>query len=127
MLAVSNAPRFVSRVLSDVNGRQFRLTFLVAFVNGELKGRLVSAEPLFVSSAERQQGVRALLEGEVTDGSFCLPAICNEKKPETTFIPDFAPIVSPYIELYFFTSQPTRAPSFVPARELQYGENGKVS
>jgi len=105
MLAVSNKPKsgFISRIFTDKAGRSFRLTFLVAVVDGELKGRLVSAEPLSLDYAQ--------LPGQVVDGSFCLPVFCRAKKPETAFIPAYVPIVSPYIELYFFTSQPTRAPS----------------
>ena len=108
MLNLSNPNRFVSRVFTDYSGRQFRMTCVVAVVNGELKGRLVSVQPLAKAYALKglvsENGGRTSVE--------CLPIYCPEKKSETIYTPAYAPIVSPYTELYFFTSQPTRAPSF---------------
>ncbi len=103
MLTPYTQSKFISKIFTDCSGRQFRLTFLVAVVNGELKGRLVSAEPLAQTAN--------VLTGSVSDGAFCLPITFSNKKPATEYVSDFAPVVSPYIELYFFTSQPTRAPS----------------
>jgi hypothetical protein len=93
-------PQFLSRVFTDQKGRQFRMTFLVAVVGGELKGRLVSVEPIANSLRGTSEGV------------ICLPITCNSEKPDTEFVSPYIPVVSPYTELFFFTSQPTRAPSF---------------
>ena len=100
---VCSETRFVEQVFTDQSGQQFRLSFLVALVNGELRGRLVSVQPL--SSARNTQC-------SIVNDQFCLPIVCPKKKAETEYVPAYVPVVSPYIELYFFTSQPTRAPSF---------------
>lgn len=104
MITQISGPQLVSRIFTDTDGRTFRLTFLVAIVAGELKGRLVSVQALSASSC---------LRGEVCPSVFCLPVSCSENKSHAEFIPAYALIVSPYTELYFFTSQPTRAPSRV--------------
>jgi len=97
--------QFISRVFTDYSGRSFRLTFLVTVVNGEVRGRLVSAQPLSSSLAR--------LPGAVCDGSFCLPISLSTKTPDTIYVPSFAPVVTPYFSLEFLiNSQPTRAPAF---------------
>lgn len=112
MLTPLNQSQFISRIFSDATGRKFRLTFLVAIVNGEVRGHLVSAEP--VSSSDNQTLITNYqLTGAVSDGSFCLPIICNNKKPATTYVSSLKPIVTPYFSLEFLiNSQPTRAPSY---------------
>ena len=97
MLTPYSQSQFVEKIFTDVHGRQFRLVFLVAIVNGELKGRLVSAQPL--SQAFKCESFP------------CLPVSCPKYVVETEYKPSFAPVVSPYNELLFFVSQPTRAPS----------------
>jgi hypothetical protein len=111
MLTPLNNSQFISRIFSDATGRQFRLTFLVAIVNGEVRGHLISAEP--VSKAGSQSSIANYqLTGAVSDGSFCLPIICNNKKPATTYVSSLKPIATPYFSLEFLiNSQPTRAPS----------------
>jgi hypothetical protein len=94
-------PQFVEKIFTDQSGRQFRLTFLVAIVDGQLKGRLVSAQPL-------SRGATSVFQGATLQ----LPISCPKNETVTEYTPAFAPIVSPYNELFFFTSQPTRAPSF---------------
>lgn len=102
---LQNQSQFMSRIFTDASGRRFRLTFLVAMVDGEVRGHLVSAEPISASVAQ--------LSGTVSDGSFCLPIICNNKKPATEYVSAFAPVVSPFFSLEFLiNSQPTRAPSY---------------
>ena len=95
----------MSRVFTDVSGRRFRLTFFVTSINGELKGRLVSVEPLAVSALQ--------LTGAVSDGSLCLPVICSDGRVSTQYVSPFTSVVSPFWELYFLTSQPTRAPAHI--------------
>ncbi len=113
MLAVQNQPQFISRIFTDQSGRQFRMLFLVLVVNGEFKGRLISAERLPAPSHAQLAGKVATdqMMGE-SGGVFCLPITCNEKEPSTEYISDFAPVVSPFFSIDFLiTSQPTRAPS----------------
>ena len=107
MLTPYQRPQFLSKIFTDASGRQFRLTFFVAMVDGELKGHLVSAEFLQKTSA-------AALPGEVSIFSnLCLPESCHNKIPETLYAPAFAPVVSPFFSQLEFLihSQPTRAPS----------------
>ena len=99
MLTVSAQPRFIEKVFTDQAGRKFRCVFLVALVGGELKGRLVSAELISQSFASAEPIP-------------CLPFTCPKNETETVYVAPAAPVVSPYNELFFFTSQPTRAPSF---------------
>lgn len=97
--------QFISRIFTDITGQQFRLTFFVSIVNGEAKGHLVSAQPISTSAHLR-------LAGTCSDSTiFCLPIACPQKEIETAYIPAYTPVVSPFTELFFFTSQPTRAPS----------------
>ena len=90
-------PQFIEQIFTDQTGRQFRLVFLVSNVDGKLKGHLVSAQ---LMSAQYQGST-----------SICLPFSCPKNDVVTEYTASFAPIVSPYNELFFFTSQPTRAPS----------------
>jgi hypothetical protein len=104
MIKALNNSQFVSRIFTDINGRQFCLNFFVTVVNGEVRGHLISAQPISSSTV--------LLTGKVSDGSICLPIVCDNKKPATVYAPDFVPVVSPYFSLEFLiNSQPTRAPS----------------
>ena len=91
--------KFVEKVFTDRAGRQFRMVFLVAVVDGEIKGRLVSVQPL-AQSAFRD-----------TENVVCLPVICPKNETVTEYVAPAIPVVSPFNELFFFTSQPTRAPS----------------
>jgi hypothetical protein len=99
--------QFLSRIFTDQSGQQFRLTFFVTFVNGEARGHLVSAQPISMHSHLRLAGDCA-----PSSQAFCLPISAPKKELETAYIPSYTPIVSPFTELYFFTSQPTRAPSY---------------
>lgn len=103
MITALSQPQFISRIFTDVSGRQFRLNFFVAVIDGEIRGHLLSVQPISSSVG--------LLVGEVAEGTICLPIVCSENKPATVYISPFISVVSPYTELYFFNSQPTRAPS----------------
>ena len=110
MLSEYGCPQFLSRVFTDVSGRRFRLTFFAAVVDGEVRGRLVSAEPVSASVAR--------LNGTANDASsgpiFFLPIAASAEKPATEYVSPFAPKVSPYFSAFelLIHSQPTRAPSF---------------
>ncbi len=109
MLAIQNQPQFISRVFTDQSGRQFRMLFLVVVVDGELKGRLISVEPLPVTARPRLAGVG----GEVPP-HYYLPITCTSKKPSTEYVHSFAEVVSPYFSVDFLINcQPTRAPSHI--------------
>jgi hypothetical protein len=97
-------PQLIERIFTDQHGRQFRMVFMVAVVNGELKGKLVSVQPISAASAK--------LHGTVSSGVICLPAECAAKEGDTLYVQHVAPIVSPYTSTEFLiNTQPTRAPS----------------
>ena len=98
-LQVHQGGRFIEKIFTDQNGQQFKLVFFVALINGEVKGTLVSAKPIAKNSFNAQDLV-------------CLPISVPQNDVITEYIPAYTPIVSPFNELFFFTSQPTRAPSF---------------
>lgn len=115
-----SSSQFLSRIFTDVNGRQFRLTFLVAVVAGELRGHLVSAEPLSTSSYSHASTTAISADHQIAGTvscsevapQYCLPISLTEKEPATEYVASFAPVVSPYFSLEFLiNSQPTRAPS----------------
>ena len=101
MLTTYKQPQFIEKILTDSFGRQYRVLFAVSFVDGEIRGRVISATPI------------SLLKGSTNGGSTSVFLLAGQSKKEVfaEYIPAFAPIISPYIELYFFNSQPTRAPS----------------
>ena len=100
--------KFVEKVLTSASGEQFRVLFLVTFVNGELKGRVVSVIPIVNSKWLMINGKKL---SDMDNGCF-LPAPSIENYSPFTI--NYSPTTkSPYIELYFFNSQPTRAPAFI--------------
>ena len=116
MLTPYSQSRFVQKILTSASGKRFRVLFLVTLVNGEVKAQIVSVMPI-TSLESRSMSFPRKRESVILPGNdsvLCLPAFHTSKKYKTIYIPYFAPIVSPYIELYFFNSQPTRAPSYNP-------------
>jgi hypothetical protein len=96
MLTPLSRSQFVTKILTSPTGEQFKVVFLVALVNGEVKAQVVSATPVEISQAA---------------APLCLPCVKSHENFVTfTSAPKAAP--SPfYNELFFFNSQPTRAPS----------------
>ncbi len=93
MLTPQLRSQFVTKILTSADGKQYKVVFLVALVNGEVKAQMISAEPV------------------VKDAPICLP-ISLQKSPTTfTYIPSFSPKISLFDSLFFFNSQPTRAPA----------------
>ena len=89
----------VSRIFTDAAGRSFRLTFFVSIVDGEAKGRLVSAQEI---------GQKVSTSKQV----FCLPFSAPKVVASTPYVSTFSSSVSPYFSLDFLiNSQPTRAPA----------------
>lgn len=130
MITALSQSQFVSRIFTDSNGRRFRLNFFVAVIDGEIRGHLISVQPLPITPSSlldklelpssprlrrtqpKGKAITKKLTGKVTDGSFYLPIVCDEKTPDTLYISPFTAIVSPYFSLEFLiNSQPTRAPS----------------
>ena len=97
-LQVHQGGRFIEKIFTDQNGQQFKLVFFVALVNGEVKGTLVSARPISKASFNTQDIA-------------CLPISIPKNDVVTEYIHAHVPVVSPFTELFFFTSQPTRAPN----------------
>ena len=97
MLSPYLRSQFVTKILTSATGEQFRVVFLVALVNGEPKAQVISATPL-----SQKDG------GDV----LCLPCVKSDEK-FVTFSTTKKATPSPFFnELFFFNSQPTRAPSF---------------
>lgn len=97
-------PQFIEKILTDAYGRRYRVVFAVSYVNGEVRGHIVSA---------REIEAVLKLTGQVAHfaGQFCLSGECQKPEPQEIVSP-YAPIVTPYFSLdYLITSQPTRAPS----------------
>ncbi len=100
MLAPYSPGKYFEKILTNAEGQQFRVLFLVALVNGELKAQIISAEPLTQPLATKTQEVA------------CLPVYKEKQSHSYTYTPSFAPILSPLNDFFFFMSQPPRAPSF---------------
>lgn len=104
MLTPYSQSSFVEKVLTDCQGRQFKALFFVALVDGEIRGRLISIQPL-------PKQVLAL-PGAVSDGTICLPAWTANEEIATPYFSFTAPCISPYFDTdILLTAQPTRAPS----------------
>ena len=111
MLTPHIQSRFLEKVLTDRNGRQYRVLFLVSLVNGEVRGQIVSAQPVF----EEAKSIR--LPGRTASApsfvKLCLPAVKSAAKVTESRMSSWSRVASPYYSsLEFFMSQPTRAPSF---------------
>ncbi|MFA6273068.1 MAG: hypothetical protein WC673_01055 [Candidatus Paceibacterota bacterium] len=99
--------QFVEKILTDRYGRQFRCLFLVALVDGEVKGKLVAIQPVVkVEPSQKCEG------STFTDYKKCLlPVFYIPKKIFTDRV--WLPIVSYFApkDFSFVMSQMTRAPS----------------
>jgi|SRR3989344_2319676 len=98
--------QFVEKILTDRFGRRFRCLFLVALVDGEIKGHLVSAKEIFVAV-----GLLHTCSSPTATAERMLPIFHTPKKIFTESV--WLPIVSPFIpkDFSFVTSQMPRAPS----------------
>lgn len=100
MLAISNKQlnSIFERIIKDKNGILVRVRFIVVEVNGEFRPQIISAEPV-VSKAESRPCVSLPKPCEKVDVIFEY----TKPKPRQSFY---------FNDLFFFNSQPTRAPSF---------------
>lgn len=90
MLTPHLRSQFVTKILTSATGEQFKVVFLVALVNGEVKAQVISATPLSIP---------------------CLGEPKTKAPVSFTYTPSFFEKLSFFNELFFFNSQPTRAPS----------------
>lgn len=102
MLTIShyNQKGIFEKVIRAKNGALMRVHFEVYEIDGNFRGRVISVESI------------SLLAVGVSNSTKCLPAVCLAETKAESIVSTYAPIVSPYLELYFFMSQPTRAPAF---------------
>lgn len=101
MLAIQNKQlnSIFERVIRDNNGVLVIVRFTIVEINGKLQGQIISVTP-FVNKES----------SESKDGVICLPKVLSEKKVfESNIV--YRNIISPFNSLFFFNSQPTRAPS----------------
>ena len=100
MLTPSLQSRFVTKILTSASGEQFRVVFLVVLINGEVKAQVISAEPLIKKNIFNDSSVAYLPETHKRTLVFFI------------YISPLKSIFSPFNSLFFFNSQPTRAPAF---------------
>jgi hypothetical protein len=98
MLTPQLRSQFVTKILTSQTGEKFRVVFLVALVNGKMQAQVVSAECLTKSVSNE-----AILS---------LPVNFSKEFVTFTYTQTSDPKVSVFNSLFFFNSQPTRAPSF---------------
>jgi hypothetical protein len=100
MLVTQPKSKILRKIIQSPTGEYVLATFVVAEFQGTFKARLVSVEALPQSDFEKPVAV-----------SLPLP----KKQPVviSTLVSFVERIVSPFQELLFFVSQPTRAPSLI--------------
>ena len=113
--------KFVERIITSQTGECYRVVFVVSLVNGEVKAKVISAElisaptlklaPVYSNTSGDSGASNSSDFSNVDLGVLCLPCDSSLISSFATFISSFAPKVSPFTSLLFFTSQPTRAPS----------------
>ena len=107
--------KFVERIITSQTGECYRVVFVVSLINGEVKAKAISAE--LISAPTLKLAPVISTDSNISDvsnvdlGVLCLPCDSSLISSFATFVSSFAPEVSPFNSLLFFTSQPTRAPS----------------
>lgn len=95
------------KIIRSKNGSLLRVRFEVSEINGKLKGRVISTEAVAEFKA---------LTGRSTSSKssdiISLPVSISKAKKAEKIAFKYVPVASPFSTLLFFTSQPTRAPSF---------------
>lgn len=101
MLQVYKENQYVTRIISDSYGRNFKVIFAIVENNGQLKGRIVSVEPILSLNGNVSRCNNLLL---CNTGSVNLISFAKELYTE---------FVSPYFSFleFLINSQPIRAPS----------------
>lgn len=99
--------QFLEKTVTDSFGRQYRVVFAFSFVDGEVRGRVISAELISETLT---------LKGRVNEfkaSGLCLPCARATLTPYSVLLTPRRSFVSPYFSVFelLITSQPTRAPS----------------
>ncbi len=100
MLVTQPKSKILRKIIQSPTGEYVLATFVVAEFQGTFKARLVSVEALPQSDFEKPVAVS-------------LPLPKRQPIAISTLIFFVDKIISPYQELLFFVSQPTRAPSLI--------------
>ena len=100
--------KFVERIITSQTGERYRVLFLVTLVDGEVKAKAISAE--LISAPVLKIGSTYSNKSSVI---LSLPGASSNVVADTAYVFNYSPIVSPFTSLLFFTSQPTRAPSYM--------------
>ncbi len=99
MLTPQLRSQFVTKVLSSPTGEKYKVVFLIALIDGEVKAQVVSAT--------------LVSENTNTATPLCLPLVKNNEKFVNLLKSLTSKVLSPFFnQLFFYNSQPTRAPSF---------------
>jgi hypothetical protein len=101
MISLYTGSKYIEKVLTSAAGEQFRVTFLVSLIDGQMKAKVVSVAPLSTEFA-----------GSHKSKTILLPTFAEKVKSYFRYTPSPAPKISYFDSLFFFTSQLTRAPSF---------------
>ena len=89
-------PQLIEKILTDAAGRQFRVVFAVSYMNGEVRGHIVSATEVKAMEAK----------------ALCLPG-ARIATPASGTAYTVRHVVSPYFSLEFLiNSQPTQGSCF---------------
>ncbi len=104
MLIPSSYKGIYEKVLRAPDGRLVRVQFAILEVNGALRGRIISMEPIL-------QVAGNVAKREARAKTLYLPISVQKDIYEAVISTFKKEVVSPYTALDFFMSQPTRAPS----------------
>lgn len=85
------------RIVKDKSGLLIRVLFTVVHTPQGFQAQIISATPLVVEKKE--------------DTQIYLPVLKQSEYTPFTYTESLFPQVSPFNPLFFFNSQPTRAPS----------------
>jgi hypothetical protein len=96
MLTIQPQKKIVEKILTTRAGKQVRVTFAVVETAGNIEFKVLSVAPII---AIEQKTVILGLPGTVA------------RNVVETVSHTFETLVSPYVSLFFFDSQPTRAPN----------------
>jgi hypothetical protein len=103
--------KLIEKFYTRADGKTIRVLFLVALVGGELKAKLISAELADNYASEKSSCSDYFTDFTRQSGISFLPVECKKSINHFQYIPSYSGIISPYNQLTFFISQPTRAPS----------------
>ncbi len=98
MLALRPEQKIIEKILTTRNGKHVRVTFVIVETAGNIALRVLSVTP--IHSTESNSSILHL------SGTATISKIAAAFEP-------FSKIISPYVSLFFYDSQPTRAPNFV--------------